>query len=197
MDQCIKCFQNCNFCSSTEICIQCMDGYSLNNQGQCVSSCRIGQLKGQLNQQCQSFPDINCQQYNNQNQCSKCKDGYILNENGMCKNTFCSQYQGIFDNFTQKCSLDGYLLSDQIREQQIQQNSAQLIPDYFNFQYSSLKDCLNEKIVEINVLDILQHKLVIGRTNQYIIFYDYQKMSVYIDLIKRLQQFRFRKMSSK
>ncbi|EAR91826.2 hypothetical protein TTHERM_00985200 (macronuclear) [Tetrahymena thermophila SB210] len=156
------------------MCLQCMPGYSL---GQCVSSCGADQLKNQLDQQCDSFPDINCQQYNYQNQCNKCNDGYILQENGMCKNKFCSQYQGTFDSITQKCSLDGFLLSEYIREQQNSQNSAQFKQDSFNFQYSSLKDSLNEQIVEIKVLDILDHKLVIGRTNQYLIFYDFQKMS--------------------
>ncbi|KAL4463149.1 hypothetical protein ABPG74_007150 [Tetrahymena malaccensis] len=177
INQCTECIQNCSLCSSSDSCIQCIPGYSLNNQGQCVSSCGVNQLKSQLDQQCDSFPDFNCQQYNYQNQCNKCKDGYVLNENGMCKNTYCSQFQGTYDKLTQKCSLDGYLLSDYIREQQNQQSSSQLISDSFNFQYSSLKESLNEQIVEINVLDILDHKLVIGRTNQHLIFYDYSKMS--------------------
>ncbi|EWS75448.1 hypothetical protein TTHERM_000987311 (macronuclear) [Tetrahymena thermophila SB210] len=63
------------------------------------------------------------------------------------------------------------------REQQDQQTNAQLTQDSFSFQYSSLKESLNEQIIEIIVLEILDYKLVIGRTIQYIIFYEYKSMS--------------------
>ncbi|KAL4496473.1 hypothetical protein ABPG72_014703 [Tetrahymena utriculariae] len=176
-DQCQQCLKNCSECFSNNNCVQCMPGFILNNQGQCVSNCGDNQLKNTLNQQCYNFPDLNCKKYDEQNQCNLCKDGYILNENMICKNKFCSVYQGTFDISTQKCSLDGFLLSDYSREQQDQQINDQLMQDSFNFQYSSLKDSLNEQLVEIIVLDILDHKLVIGRTIQYIIFYEYKTMS--------------------
>ncbi|EAR91834.2 hypothetical protein TTHERM_00986270 (macronuclear) [Tetrahymena thermophila SB210] len=176
-DQCQQCLQNCSECFSNNYCVLCMPGFILNNQGQCVSNCGDNQLKNILNKQCQNVPDINCQKYNQQNQCQQCKDGYILSENKICKNTFCSGYQGTYDISTQKCSLDGFLLSDYSREQQDQQTNTQLTQDSFSFQYSSLKESLNEQIIEIIVLDILDYKLVIGRTIQYIIFYEYKSMS--------------------
>ncbi|EWS75444.1 transmembrane protein, putative (macronuclear) [Tetrahymena thermophila SB210] len=132
-----------------------------NSQGQCVGNCGDNQLKNTLNKQCQNVPDINCQKYNQQNQCQQCKDGYILSKNKICENTFCSGYQGTYDISTQKCSLDGFLLSDYSREQQDQQANAQLTQDSFSFQYSSLKESLNEQIIEIIVLDILDYKLVL------------------------------------
>ncbi|KAL4508626.1 hypothetical protein ABPG73_006012 [Tetrahymena malaccensis] len=171
-DQCLNCSKNCAICSSTNNCIQCMQDYYLNEQGQCISSCGISLLKGLNSYQCYNFSDINCLKYDQQNQCKVCRDGYILNDDGICKNILCSQYQGIYDTTIEKCSLDGFFLSDYSREQ----NDSTQIQDEFDFKYSSLKDDLNEQIVEIIILEILNHKIVIGRTLQYIVFYDYETM---------------------
>ncbi|EAR93600.2 hypothetical protein TTHERM_00768550 (macronuclear) [Tetrahymena thermophila SB210] len=172
-NQCLYCSKNCALCSSNNNCIQCQQDYYLNEQGQCLSDCGTSLLKGLNSFQCYNFSDINCLKYNQQNVCIVCRDGYILNDDGICKNVLCSQFNGIYDNTIQKCSLDGFLLSDYSREQ----NGLTQDQDSFDFQYSSLRDDLNEQIVEIIVLEILNHKIVIGRTLQYIVFYDYKTMS--------------------
>ncbi|EAR92466.2 hypothetical protein TTHERM_00085640 (macronuclear) [Tetrahymena thermophila SB210] len=176
-NECKKCGQSCSICASDDKCIQCQQDYYLNQQGKCLNSCEEGQLKGLINQKCYQPPDLNCYAYDQQNYCSLCYDGYILNQNGICKNELCSQFQGLYDQHTKKCSLDEFYISDQSFEQQNNANSSQSIQNQFNFQYSSLKDDLNEQIVEIIALEVLNYKIVIGRMKQYLIFYDHETMS--------------------
>ncbi|KAL4473624.1 hypothetical protein ABPG74_022488 [Tetrahymena malaccensis] len=186
---CKQCSQNCAVCASVDKCIQCQYNYYLNQQGQCIRNCKRNQLKGLINQRCYYPADQNCQNYDYQNYCHDCHDGYILNQNGICKNELCSQSQGVYDTNTNKCSLDEFFISDLSFEQQ---NISQNIQNQFNFQYSSLKDDLNEQIVEIIILEIQKHKIVIGRTDQYLVFYDYETMSPLqlLDMLAPITQIR-------
>ncbi|KAL4509869.1 hypothetical protein ABPG73_023085 [Tetrahymena malaccensis] len=182
-DTCLECSANCKMCSSLDSCQECSNGYFLGKKGQCLSNCGINEIVDYVNKKCLDKLNQLCLIYDQQNQCLKCQDGYTLNKDQICINTLCSQYQATYDQYTNKCSLDSYLLSQSSREQQNDTSQNGFSQQQYVLKYTNFSENLNEIIVDIIITQVFDKTIVIGITVQHIILYDYETMLV-IQILK-------------
>ncbi|KAL4490453.1 hypothetical protein ABPG72_002663 [Tetrahymena utriculariae] len=183
LDTCLECSSNCKACSSLDQCSECNDGYFLDKKGYCLSQCGENQIVDYSNKKCLDKFDKLCLIYDQQNQCLKCQDGYMLNKDQICINSLCSKYQAIYDQYTNKCSLDGYLLSQSYRELQNDLSQYGFSQQSYALKYINFSENLNEKIIEIKITQVFDETIVIGISFQHIILYDYETMLV-IQILK-------------
>eukprot|EP00347_Sterkiella_histriomuscorum_P014884 403359155 len=76
---CRKCPLNCQVCSSTTVCTDCIDSFQLSQNGVCSpNQCLINEYFDAATSKCKAC-STNCESCN-KNGCQKCQNGFFLNE---------------------------------------------------------------------------------------------------------------------